>query len=355
MSSSKKKPKVLLLGWSLPPDIEGGLDIHVFNLFKELKSRDIDVSLALPSENAPEDKRDIISLESGEGDMIWKSREISSDFVKVAEEFDIVHTHDWFGAEAGFKAKKYSDVAWISTIHSTVEDRSQEFSKEIKKLEKLASEEPDYLITVSNSLQQKVNDIYNVKSKVIHNGFSNPSCSNLDVKEKHEVKGDLIMFVGRHAEQKGIEHLLYGFKKYLESTNDSATLLLGGTGHLQDSLKEFADILNMNDKVIFSGFIPFDELGDYYSAADVFVSPSRSEPFGLTITEALASQTPVVATENGVSEIISTDNIIEVDCSSESIKNGIENALNCKFVDDFVSRTWDDMCDEIMEVYDNTL
>lgn len=355
MSSTKKKPRVLLLGWGLPPNIEGGLDIHVYNLFKELKSRDIDVCLALPKENAPENQKKLFGLESGEGDMIWKSRKISSDFAKIAEDFDIVHTHDWFGAEAGFKAKKYSDVTWISTIHSTVEDRSQEFSREIKKLEKLASKEPDYLITVSNSLKEKVDNIYNVESKVVHNGFSKPSCRDLNVKEKHGVKGDLIMFVGRHAEQKGIEHLLYGFKKYLDSSDGSATLLLGGTGHLQDSLREFADILDIKDNVIFCGFIPFNELGDYYSDADVFVSPSKSEPFGLTITEALVSQTPIVATENGVSEVISTENIIEVNCSSDSIKKGIEKALENKFVNDFESRTWEDMCDEIISIYDKTL
>jgi len=37
--------------------------------------------------------------------MVQQSRRLSQQVAKLAKDYDIVHTHDWFGAEAGFKAK----------------------------------------------------------------------------------------------------------------------------------------------------------------------------------------------------------------------------------------------------------
>jgi len=160
----------------------------------------------------------------------------------------------------------------------------------------------------------------------------------------------MIFFVGRHAEQKGIEHLLYGFKKFLEDGKD-ASLVIGGEGHMTDSLKQFTEILGLEEKVFFTGFIPREELGDYYRDADAFVSPSINEPFGLTITEALESGTPVLATESGVSELVDDGSIVKIQPESDSISKGLSRALERKISPEFESRSWKDMSDEVMEVY----
>ena len=98
--------KILMTGWGYPPNIDGGLDIHVKHLFEELRSSEIEICLVLPKERAPE-KEDIIPVEVGDGDMIQKSRKLSHEVAKLAEDYDIVHTHDWFGAASGIKKKKY--------------------------------------------------------------------------------------------------------------------------------------------------------------------------------------------------------------------------------------------------------
>ena len=88
---------------------------------------------------------------------------------------------------------------------------------------------------------------------------------------------------------------------------------------------------------------------DYFNSADVFVSPSRNEPFGLTITEALGCETPVVATENGASEIVK-NGIVPVDHSTDSLAEGIESALK---MEDFSveGKSWEDVADETAEFY----
>lgn len=340
--------KILIVGWGFPPNIDGGLDVHVQKLFRHLEeTEDIEVSLVLPEERAP-DQENIIPVETGEGDMRWKARKMSSQIASIAEDYDIIHTHDWFGAEAGFKSKKYSDTAWISTIHSLASDRSHGGSPE--ELEKIAIEEPDALITVSEKLRDKIQEEYGKSPEIIYNGFSKTEKTGKDVKKELEIQEDMIFFVGRHAQQKGIEHLIYGFRKYLEDGNE-AELVIGGDGHLTESLKDFVDMLGIEEKVHFTGFIPDRELGDYYEAADLFVSPSISEPFGLTITEALEAGTPVAATSNGVEEILSPGQIISIEPDSESIKEGIRKGLELEEFTFEDSRTWQDMTDEILEIY----
>lgn len=341
--------KILLVGWGYPPKIDGGLDIHVKHLFDELLEQGINVDLALPEERAP-DRNEIIPVETGEGDMIQKSRRMSAEVAKISEDYDIVHTHDWFGAEAGFKSRKYSETNWVSTLHSLSSSRSRQRSEELENLEKVAAEKPDKSIAVSKKLAKEVETEFGVEPEVIHNGFSKPERSGIDVKKKHNIKGDIIFFVGRHAEQKGLEHLLYGFRKITD--NREATLVIGGEGHMTEVLKKFSEILDIKEKTVFPGFIPREELGDYYSAADVFVSPSINEPFGLTITEALETGTPVVATDNGVSEIAG-ESIIPAEPESDSIKRGIEKALDQEREVEYDTRSWKEMTDEILDVYRN--
>ena len=342
------KDKILILGWGYPPNIEGGLDIHVKHLFEELLKKEVDVDLALPEKNAP-DKDNIVQLKSEEGDMLWKARKMSSEVASLAEDYDIIHTHDWFGAEAGFKGQKHSDCKWISTMHSLASGRSRESGGEVTELEEVAVNEPDEAVAVSHKLSEETDEEYGRKPKVIHNGFSTPENSDRDIKKDQSIDGDMIFFVGRHAEQKGIEHLIYGFKKYLEE--QEATLVIGGNGKLTESLKKFTEMLKIEEKIVFTGFIPSEELGDYYSSADLFVSPSINEPFGLTITEALDSGTPVLATENGVSELVDDKFILETEPNSDSIAEGIKEGLEMENGCEVEERSWEEMAEEILELY----
>jgi glycosyltransferase involved in cell wall biosynthesis len=343
------KQKILLVGWGYPPKIDGGLDIHVRHLFEELLEQGVEVSLALPEERAP-DRENVIPVNTGSGDMVQRSRKMSAGIAEIAENFDIVHTHDWFGAESGFKAKKYGDAKWVSTFHSLSSGRNREPGEDLQRLEKVAAEKPDTVLAVSEKLAEEIEDEFGVKPEIVHNGFSKPQNSDIDIRKRHRIPEDenLVFFVGRHAEQKGLEHLLYGFKKLVEEIE--ATLIIGGEGHMKEALENFTKILGIEEKVVFTGFIPREELGNYYMDSDVFVSPSINEPFGLTITEALESKTPVVATDSGVSEVAG-DSIIKAEPESDSIKEGIELALEKEADLEFESRTWSEMAEETIKIY----
>jgi glycosyltransferase involved in cell wall biosynthesis len=341
--------KVLMVGWGFPPHIDGGLDVHVKHLFEELHGRGVDVDLFLPEENAP-DREDVVGVETS-GGMVQRARDLSRQVAAAADGYDVVHSHDWFGAEAGFKARKYGGVDWVSTIHSLSGGRSRNGSGgEVERLEKVAVEEPNQVLSVSGKLAGEIEEEYGVKPKVVRNGFSQPKCSGKNVRGDLGIDGEILFFVGRHAEQKGVEHLLYGFKKFLE--NGDADLVIGGDGYMRSSLEEFAEMLGIDENVHFVGYIDDGVLGDFYRAADLFVSPSINEPFGLTITEALESGTPVLATDNGVSEI-SSDFIVDIEPDSGEICKGIKKGLDVDVRVDPDGRSWGEMAEEVISVYES--
>ncbi|MFB6245817.1 MAG: glycosyltransferase family 4 protein [Candidatus Nanohaloarchaea archaeon] len=337
--------KVLMVGWGFPPDIDGGLDIHVSELFKQLRSSsEVEVDLALPEKRAP-DINGIMPVKTGKGDMIQRARNMSQEIANMSGEYDVLHSHDWLGAEAGFKAKKYSNIGWITTFHSLSSGRSRSSSERIERMEKAAAEGADRLVAVSNSLAKEVNDRYGVKPDVIHNGFRKPSTRGVDVKKMLGIEEEMIFYVGRHAEQKNIELLLRAFKKL-----DRGTLVIGGRGHLTEALQSFAKMLGVEDDVKFVGFVPDGELGDYYASADVFVSPSRNEPFGLTIAEAACCGTPVVSTESGVHEVLPDDSYFRCEPNSDSMRENIQAALGSE-TEPVEPRSWSKVAEELENVY----
>jgi glycosyltransferase involved in cell wall biosynthesis len=136
---------------------------------------------------------------------------------------------------------------------------------------------------------------------------------------------------------------------------DDVTLVIGGSGHLTDQLERFAELLGVDDRIEWVGYVPEADLGDYYASADLFVSPSLAEPFGITITEALSAGTRVVATESGVNEVLPEESVVEVEPDSKSIAAGIERALELDGRPEFDPITWADVVDETLAFYDEIL
>jgi rhamnosyl/mannosyltransferase len=107
--------------------------------------------------------------------------------------------------------------------------------------------------------------------------------------------GPKILFVGRFRYYKGLRYLIEAMHQI------DATLLLSGSGPLEAELRTQVMEAGLGGKVIFLGEVSDDVLPSLYHAADIFVLPAveRSEAFGLTQVEAMASGTPCICTEVG--------------------------------------------------------
>lgn len=339
-----------MLGWGYPPNITGGLDVHVGELFSGLRKRGVDVTLVVPAEFAPPDEPGVVGVDTGEGDIITRVGRLSDRFVDYAANVDVIHTHDWFGYGPGLAASRESDTTWMSTFHSLSTDRNIDPPRREVETEQRLAETADVLVAVSDLVRGEIREQYDQDARVVYNGFSTPEVTGRDLKAELDIDGKMAFFVGRHTDQKGISHLLYAMRKL---NRDDTVLVVGGTGHQTEQLRRFVELLGIEDRVEFVGYVPEAALGDYYASSDVFVSPSLAEPFGITITEALEAGTQVVATECGVAEILPDDCLIRVEPDSESIVDGLAAALDREDPPRYERRGWDDCIDDTLAVYED--
>jgi 1,2-diacylglycerol 3-alpha-glucosyltransferase len=103
----------------------------------------------------------------------------------------------------------------------------------------------------------------------------------------------VLLFLGRISLEKNIEELINQYAKLTKSHNKTKLVIVGG-GPDVDKFKKQAINLKIDDKVVFTGMIPPNEVGFYYQIADLFVNFSTTETQGLTYIEALASGLPLL-------------------------------------------------------------
>ncbi|NEO03073.1 MAG: glycosyltransferase family 1 protein, partial [Moorea sp. SIO3I7] len=116
----------------------------------------------------------------------------------------------------------------------------------------------------------------------------------------------IIFYVGRFDERKGIETLVRAVGSSQLRGDANLKLIIGGgsrpgekDGMERDRIEGIVAELELQTITTFPGRIADELLPAYYAAADVCVVPSHYEPFGLVAIEAMASATPVVASDVG--------------------------------------------------------
>ena len=112
----------------------------------------------------------------------------------------------------------------------------------------------------------------------------------------------VVKTLGRFVHKKGFDVLLHA-AAHAAAQGVPFRLEIGGDGPERNSLKALAKQLGIGDRVTFCGWI--DDVAAFLSDADVFVLPSRIEPFGIVVLEAMACGVPIVATRvSGPLEIL---------------------------------------------------
>lgn len=114
----------------------------------------------------------------------------------------------------------------------------------------------------------------------------------------HGIPNDrrVLLFVGRVAFEKNVDFLLRALERAVSVIPD-LLLVIAGEGPAQASLRRLAAKLNLQEHVLFVGYLDRrDALLDCYRAADAFVFASRTETQGLVLLEAMALGIPVIST-----------------------------------------------------------
>ncbi len=124
----------------------------------------------------------------------------------------------------------------------------------------------------------------------------------------------LVTYIGRLSPEKDVDILLEQFA-IAKDVVPNLHLMIIGKGTCQPDLQKQAAQLGISDSVLFTGPIPYEQVGNYLAAADLFATASVTEVHPLTVIEAMAAGLPVVAiaspgitetVENGTSGLLTT-------------------------------------------------
>jgi len=108
----------------------------------------------------------------------------------------------------------------------------------------------------------------------------------------------VVLFLGRMTIQKGPDHFLRIAKRVSEVDPDVRFVMSGGGDMFTRIVEESADI-GLTGKVLFTDHLTGSEVDKAYRMADVYVMPSVSEPFGLTVLESMKNGTPAIRIKTG--------------------------------------------------------
>jgi glycosyltransferase involved in cell wall biosynthesis len=241
---------------------------------------------------------------------------------------DIIHVHN-FSQFVPF-VRAFNPKAFVA-LHMNCEWLSQHSHRMVEK----RIEKTDAVLCCSGHIRRCLLDAFPAmhgKSNVVFNGV------NVDrfVPSRGPAtdgKGDLrVLFVGRISPEKGVHLLVDAFAALAARFPNVYLDLVGGAGSLPAEflvslsrdplvrgLEKFykTDYLTevkrripaeLHDRILFHGNVVHEELARIYGKAAVFVAPSLSDAFPLTVVEAMAAGLPVVASRvGGIPEAVVED------------------------------------------------
>ena len=246
----------------------------------------------------------------------FKLRELMS-----SERFDVIHDNQTLGY--GLLLMKSLGVPIVATIHHPITvdlaaslAQSDTFRRGIRwtmfysflTMQGIVSRRMERVITVSQSSAEDTARAFKLRQdrvRVVYNGIDTGIFRRLDRVEKEP---NSLVIVGKVEDKtKGIPYLLEAVK-LLKGDVDVKVYVVGKQEASEGYGTNLAQQLGISDRVTFTGYVSTDELVRLYSSAEIGVTSSVYEGFGLPAAEAMSCGTPVIATRAGaLPEIVGDD------------------------------------------------
>lgn len=232
--------------------------------------------------------------------MLWDLK-LARDMFEQAKrgKFDLLYFHH---PEVALPfIKKYPEVRVAYTLHDPIYD----WYKEVLDLYMTPNQ---HCISISDSQRKPAPEL--PYAATVYNGIDTEQFPF------SENEGDYLIFAGRIVPEKGLKEAVEVARKSEEKLIIAGPIFPGTQRYFDRYVKPY-----LNDSIQYVGYIDRDKMQDYYKRAKALLMPIQwEEPFGLTMIEAMACGTPVIALRRGsVPEIIEdgktgfiTDNVNEM-------------------------------------------
>jgi starch synthase len=359
--------RVGLMTREYPPYVYGGAGVHVEYLSLELAKKievevhawgDVPEHESLSDPAMPKNENLKVMFENPWGQITHGTQAkfkgaleaLSLNLLQQLhlEKLDVVHTHTWYVAMAGFLAKKLYGIPFVLTTHSLEPLRAWKAEQLgtgyalSSWMERIAIMDADAIVAVSNGTKADIlkayPDVDAGRIHVIYNGvdleqYQWTAKTDAHVKYGVDVTRPYVLFVGRITRQKGVTHLVDAIPHLPPGTQvvlcagapDTAEIATEMRAKVeavrkQTPLSQAAAVVNFtppkvdppghsiatgdplgvgHNIVWIEQMVTKEEVIQLYSHCAVFCCPSVYEPFGIINLEAMACRAPVVASATG--------------------------------------------------------
>lgn len=312
------------------------------------------------AENMAEEGFDIHFAYNEQGPLADKMTEIGSHVfhIKLSSRFDLQAANKLFDyctknnisvVHTMFLREHYISVLASllgnkAVLFATVHMMLKPAKKPLIWLDRAVFRKMDTVIAVCAKLASQLESVYGLKSNklsVVHNGVKiakeNSALSKHSMKEYPKNSIDYVrahtrkelgitnedvvfITVGRFSEEKGQLFLIKAISELSRQKSAEyrrARFIIAGDGDLFKAAQDMIKLEGIKESVILTGFR--NDIAQLLSAADVYISPSRTEAFSMAILEGMSAGLPIIATDVGG--------------TSEAVNNAWKNGILIEYAD----------------------
>ncbi|MGI8551338.1 MAG: glycosyltransferase family 4 protein [Dehalococcoidia bacterium] len=208
--------------------------------------------------------------------------------------FDIVHVHEPLMPFLPIQFLRFSDAVNVGTFHAAKEGGNRLYSYS-RRLLRRWYRKLDGKIAVSPAAADLVSRYFRGYYNIIPNGVDLPHFS-LPVAPFPQFRDDKrnILFLGRFEKRKGLSYLLRAYPAVKRELPDTR-LIIAGEGRARPRYERYVRRAGLED-VVFTGYVPYDDLPRYHRSAAVYCAPATgNESAGIVLLEAMAAGRAIVA------------------------------------------------------------
>jgi len=353
--------KICYLTYRSNEDTGHGIDRYAFQLISRAK-QELDVSVA--------------AMDVPDSPIGWLTSELTFPFKILRLKSNVYHAVSQVLAKTAIFTGKHPLVTTfhdlipvqnsLTSFHSQKQRVSDVVKNKHMELSTLVAKYSDSIIVPFNVTKKDLMETLNVSEAKIHvipygvnTDFFKPM-SRRNILSKKKSHKQILFFVGGYSKAKGTEVVLRALSM-VKKTCPNCELWVAGKWQLFE-VKSLLKELRIENDVKFLGHIPEKLFPQYYSAADIFVYPSKIG-FGLPILEAMACGTPVITSNTAdIKELAEGAAFLVNPLDIDSVSNAIiqlltDNAgrqrLACNGLLRVAKYNIDNMANRTIELYRN--
>ena len=316
MAPVESKRPILLITNDLGPHL-GGIETFLLGLLGELKGEEIIIYTSKQSSSEDFDlvlaKKMGVKILRDRAKVLLPTPRVVRNISKVIKEFNCEIA--WFGAAAPLalmaqKLKKYGINRTIAITHGhEVWWAKLPFFRRAMRSIGNGCDVVTYLGSYTRDAIEGAlgehPELVQIAPGIALDVFT-PGPKPVDLVERYRLKSvPTILCVGRLVKRKGQDKLIKALPK-IKDEFPNVKLLLVGEGPLRKKLSKLVKKLRLEDNVIFTGRVSYEELPKYFRVGDIFAMPARTRNFGLEVEglgivylEASATGLPVIVGSSG--------------------------------------------------------